>query len=115
MKLNTTLKAICKTYRDIFKADGMVERHELIKMLEVDEDIPDKFKTNEWLNAIADFIERGLGTRELTNERRMNLYKQGLTPYEMAHKEKVDVNSIRYWHRKRNLPYNEKEPAATGK
>ncbi len=107
MRLSATVKAICSTYRNIFREDGYVTREELIQMLKVDELIPEKYRTDKGFEVIADYIEKNSGIRELTNERRMNLYLQGLNAQEMAEKEGVDISSINYWLRKRGL--NKKE------
>lgn len=103
MRLNTTVKQICVTYRNILKEDGFVGQEELIEMLKADEMIPEQYRTEKGFEAIAEHIYIGANKRELTDERRMKLYKQGLTVKEMAEKEGVDTSSINYWLRKRKL------------
>lgn len=109
--MNTKLSAIISQYRAILDADGIISKEELIEILKLDEEILDKYKTEQKLNLIADEIlkigERVSGTKKAM-EQRMELYKKGLTDSEIASIQGVTVTTITNWRTNRELPNNGK-------
>jgi len=108
------VQAILDSYKALLKEEGMVSRDELLKMLKLDELIPEKYRTEKCYSEMADKIFGGILNKNRLSNMRMELYKQGLTAYEMAEKEGTTYNIIIYWHKTNGLPTNKKEPARTG-
>jgi len=102
------VQAILDNYKALLKEEGMVSRDELLKMLKLDDLIPDKYRTEKCYNEMADKILNGILKKNEVSDRRMELYKQGLTAYEMVEKEGTTYNIIIYWHKAKGLPTNKK-------
>jgi len=114
VKLSSYTNAIIETFGNILKTDGMVTRDELLEMLRVDEIIPEKYQNEDCYQEMADKILNNFYIKNEADERKMKLYKQGLSAYEIAEKEGVNQDRIKYWLKKRGLKAEKKEPARTG-
>ena len=109
--MNTKLSAIVGQYRMILLDDGMVAKEELIEMLKVDEEILEKYKTEEMLNKLADEILKipkkyAGGSLANAKEQRLKLYNQNLSDTEIAQIQGVTVCAIASWRIKNLLPNN---------
>jgi hypothetical protein len=112
-----TVKQIIGTYRNLLVNEGMASKSEVIDMLKLEDDLPDKHKTDEILDKLAGkiieaakeperkFVERN----EDMNRIRMENYKKGLSDIEMAEAEKVLQSTIWHWRKENNLPSNPTE------
>lgn len=105
--MNSKLIAIVGEYRTILATDGMVSKEELITMLKVDEAISKSINYEKLADLILKKIRK---PPEKTKSRkdidRMELYKQGLSDYEIASIVGVSQSTICNWRKKRNLPSN---------
>ncbi len=84
-------------------------------MLKLDEEIPAKYQSDSGYKLIAkEILETAKGklNRIETMKQRMELYNQGLTDQEIADKQGLKIDAIKYWRGVKKLPMNKKEPSA---
>lgn len=110
--MNTSLKAIIGVYRNIFKVDGFISEKELLEMIMNDTYIPPSFKSGAKLKELLDGIYE-LPKWAQYEEKRLEMYHQGMTFEEIATTEGKSLNCVKAWFKTKGIKKNNR-PAATG-
>jgi hypothetical protein len=105
--MNDRLKVIIKDYASIINSDGNVDDEELKQWVLLDEEIENKSDQN--IKKIISEIRKHtkyLDRKEMTDNRRMVLYDQGLTDNEIAKIQGVTPMAIYFWRKNKKLKSN---------
>jgi hypothetical protein len=108
--MNDRLKVIIKDYASIINSDGNVDDEELKQWVLLDEEIENKSDQN--IKKIISEIRKHtkyLDRKEMTDNRRMVLYDQGLTDNEIAKIQGVTPMAIYFWRKNKKLKSNMKK------
>lgn len=106
--MDTKLQAIVSEFRSIIAKDGEVEEEDLKNWILLDEEIDDKYKTDEGIKALLEEINKP--DRSLSKDdrliQRLQLYKLNWTDKMIADFQGTTPMAIYHWRKLRHLRPN---------